>query len=312
MVNFYKNNRTRSSSLTTILTLLICLAVGFAFMEPCFAQDAKKGAKQAAKKNADKLSQELVNPIGPNWLINTYLNVMEKRGDITDETDTYVEWLIQPVMPIPLNKKTGLILMNRPALPIFFKDPVPTMDAMGNFSGLDDLSGIGDLNIQTALGKMAKTDFGKVMWGVGSVLIFPTATEDGSGAEKYSAGPVGMMVAFTKEYSFGAMLNHVWSYAGNDNREDVNQTQFQLFYYKQLGNGWQIGDNPTWTIKSHVDSGEKYNIPIGFGVYKTTYIMGMAWRFGITSRYNLKSFDRWGSDWGVSFTITPVIKNPFM
>jgi hypothetical protein len=268
--------------------------------------------KKTASKDVNKLSQEMVNPIGPYWLLNTYLNVMEKRGDVTDESSTSVEWVVQPVMPIPLSKKTGLILMNRPTLPIFFKDPVPQKNAMGSFSGLDDISGIGDLTLQTAVGKMAHTGFGRLMWGVGADLIFPTASDDMLGAEKYSAGPVVMMVGFTKKYTFGAMLNHVWSYAGNSNRDDVNQTQFQPFYYKQLGNGWQIGDNPTWTIKSNVDSGEKYNIPLGLGIFKTVHIMGTAWRFGVTPRYILKSYDKWGNDWGVSFTITPVIKNPFM
>ena len=102
------------------------------------------------------------------------------------------------------------------------------------------------------------------------------------------------------------------SYAGDEDRDDVDKTQFQIFYYKQLGNGWQIGDNPTWNINSNADSGEKYDIPIGLGIFKTTYLFGTPWRFGITPRYNLKSFDSWGNDWGISFTVTPVVKNPFM
>jgi hypothetical protein len=286
------------------LFLLIIVIISFVF--------PIRAVAQGSTKNADKLSQELVNPIGPNWLINTYLNVMEKKGDITDDSHTGVEWLIQPVMPIPVNKKTGLILMNRPALPIFFRDPVPRKNAMGDMSGFSYDSGIGDLTIQTALGKMAHTDFGSLMWGIGSVLIFPTASEDSLGSEKYSAGPVVMMVGFTKKYSLGAMLDQVWSYAGNNNRDNISRTQFQIFYYLQLGHGWQIGDNPTWTFKSNADSGEQYDIPVGLGIFKTTYIFGTPWRFGITPRYNLKSYDSWGNNWGISFTITPVIKNPFM
>lgn len=266
---------------------------------------------QGATKDANELSKEMVNPIGPHWLLNTYLNVTEKEGDVTDRSRTSTEWLIQPVMPIPLNK-TGLKLMNRPMLPIFLNDPVPQANAMGGFSGFDDLSGIGDLTIQSSLGKMQPTDFGMYMWGVGADLIFPTASKDELGAEKYSAGPVAMLVGFTENYTFGGVVSHVWSYAGDSSREDVNQTQLQLMYFKQLGNGWQIGDNPTATIRSDAQSGEKYDIPIGLGIFKTTHIGDTGWRFGITPRYYLKSHDSWGNDWGISFTITPVIKNPFM
>jgi hypothetical protein len=266
---------------------------------------------QGAAADANELSKEMVNPIGPHWLINTYLNVIQKEGNAAGESRTSVEWLIQPVMPIPLND-TGLKLMNRPALPLFFTDPVPTDRRDIGSSGLDSLTGIGDLTIQSSLGKMQPTDFGMYMWGVGVDLIFPTASEDGLGGEKYSAGPVGMLVGFTPNYTFGTVLSHVWSYAGSDSRADVNRTQVQFMYFKQLGSGWQIGDNPTWSIKAQVDHDEKYDIPIGLGIFKTALIAGSPWRLGLTPRYYLESYDNWGSDWGVSFTITPVVRNPFM
>jgi hypothetical protein len=47
------------------------------------------------------------------------------------------------------------------------------------------------------------------------------------------------------------------------------------------------------------------------GIYKTTFIAGTAWRFGITPRYYVKNHDSWGNQWEVAFTITPVLKNPF-
>lgn len=133
---------------------------------------------QGRTKDANKFSKELVNPIGPNWLINTYLNVTKKDGDIPGGSRTGAEWLLQPVMPVPLdNKKMGLTLMNRPTLPIILKDPVPQTNATGGFSGFDNVSGIGDLMIQTVIGSMPRTDFGMFMWGVGVALMFPTACE---------------------------------------------------------------------------------------------------------------------------------------
>jgi len=291
--------------------LRISIAMGIFFMAPhVFAQDAMKS--MGSMSNMDKLSQEMVNPLGPHWLLNTYVNVMRQNGDITDDTRTASNWLLQPVMPIPINKKTGLILMNRPAITVFFDKPTPTANAMGQFSGIKSYSGNGDLTMQTALGKMTPNKAGKLMAGAGTVLVFPTASRDELGAEKYSAGPVVMAVELTPKYTYGAMFNHIWSYAGNDDRDNVSQTQLQFIYYKQLGNGWQIGDNPTWNMEHNAPSGEKYDLPIGLGIFKTTTLRGSAWRFGITPRYFIKSNERWGNDWGISFTITPVTKNPFM
>jgi len=292
-----------------MLRISIAMAI-FSMALHVFAQDDMKSMGGMSKM--DKLSQEMVNPLGPNWLINTYANVIRQNGDITDDSRTATNWLLQPVMPIPINKKTGLILMNRPAIMVFFDKPTPTRNVMGQFSGINSYSGVGDLTLQTALGKMTPNKAGKLMWGAGTVLVFPTASSDELGAEKYSAGPVVMAVELTSKYTYGAMLNHFWSYAGDDEREDISQTQFQLIYYKQLGNGWQIGDNPTWSMEHKAPSDEKYNLPIGLGIFKTATFMGSPWRFGITPRYFIKSNERWGNDWGVNFTITPVIKNPFM
>jgi hypothetical protein len=158
---------------------------------------------------------------------------------------------------------------------------------------------------------MPKAKFGMYMWGVGTALMFPTANQDDLGSGHYSIGPAGMLVGFTKKYTFGVVANQVWSYAGNESRQSVNQTQIQPLYYMQLGNGWQLGDNPTWTFKWEEGSKERYDMPIGLGLFKTTFIGKMPWRFGVTGRYYLKSNENWGEDWAVSFTITPVLKNPF-
>jgi hypothetical protein len=263
------------------------------------------------KGDLNQLSKELVNPIGPNWLINTYLNTDKMHGDVTDESRSSTEWLLQPVMPIPLDhKKMGLTMMNRLTLPIIFDKSFPQMDT-NDFSGFKKKAGLGDLTIQTSFGSMPKTSFGMYMWGVGMDLMFPTASADELGSGKYSAGPSGMLVGYTTDYTFGCVLSHAWSFAGKSNRKNVSTSKIQPLYYKQLGNGWQVGDNPTWSIDWKAESGDSYEMPIGLGLFKTSYIHGVAWRLGVTPRYYIKTHKSWGNDWEVSFTITPVLKNPF-
>ncbi len=253
----------------------------------------------------EALSKELINPISMTWKLDNFIEVNKVAGDATNKESTSVVWNIQPVAPIMLGK-SGYILMNRPALPIFFKQPVLT-----DTSQVTNVSGIGDLTLQSAIGKMPKTSWGSYMWGGGLGLTLPVANSEELGSGKYSAGPIVMLVGFSQNYTFGSVISHVWSYAGASDRVNVNQSIVQPLYYRQLGGGWQIGDNPQWMINWDDPTAEKYNIPVGIGIFKTLLIANSPWRLGVTPRYYFKSNPNFGNEWGVNFTITKVVKNPF-
>lgn len=205
-----------------IQSVINSLFLGLILTMVVFGSPVQAGS-QEQHRDVDQLSKELVNPIGPNWLINTYFNVTKKDGDITNKSRTSKELLFQPVLPIPLDdKEMGLTLMNRPTLPVILSNSVPKTDEYGNFSGFNSATGIGDLMIQTAIGSMPHASFGMYMWGVGVALMFPTASDDDIGSEKYSAGPSGMLVGYTEKWTFGIVANQVWSYAGDSDREYVN------------------------------------------------------------------------------------------
>jgi len=257
----------------------------------------------------DALSKELVNPIGMKWKLNNFVEVDKVSGDATSENSTSSIWNMQPVMPIMMGS-SGYTLMNRPSLPIYINKPVLKNINNQNIH-VNDISGIGDLTLQSSIGKMPKTSWGSYMWGGGLGITLPTASKDELGTGKYSAGPTGMLVGFTQNYTFGFVAAHEWSFAGDSDRKNVNQSVFQPLYYMQLGGGWQIGDNPQWKLNWGQPTGEKYNIPIGLGLFKTMKISGSPWRFGLTPRYYIKSNERFGSKWGMNFTITKVIQSPF-
>jgi hypothetical protein len=272
------------------------------FTSACFSQESKT--------NLDSISREFVNPISSFWTVNDYFEVNQKAGNITNESRTSVNWMIQPVMPIPLNK-SGLKLMNRPELSIMLYNPIPTTDT-NSITTFNNHVGLGDFLLISSLGKMGKTKWGMFMWGAGLTFIFPTASNKELGSGKYSLGPSGMLVGFSKISTFGIVVTQGWSYAGDPNRKKVNQMSFQLIYFFQIKNGWQVGDNPTWTFNWNGKSGDKYNIPIGFGIYKSTTIGKSLFRFGITPRYYLKTMESWGNVWGINFVISPMLKNPFV
>ena len=60
------------------------------------------------------------------------------------------------------------------------------------------------------------------------------------------------------------------------------------------------------------DSDEAWTVPIGIGLAKTTKIGKIPWKFQLQLQKFVAKPDSFGPDWLIKFTITPVIKNPFI
>ncbi len=67
-----------------------------------------------------------------------------------------------------------------------------------------------------------------LVWGVGPALLLPTATDDALGIKKWGAGPNALVLKLQGQWTYGALVNHIWSYAGNG-PNDVNASFFQPF-----------------------------------------------------------------------------------
>ena len=160
---------------------------------------------------------------------------------------------IQPVVPIGLGSRWNLI--TRAVLPVI-SQPAP---------GTDRTNGIGDLNL-TAFFSPRKPS--KVIWGVGPALIFPTATDDVLGTDKWSAGPSVVALTIRGPWVVGALVSNVWSFAGNDMRNDVNAFLLQYFVNYNYPSGWYLTTSPIVTSNWDADSGEKWTVPFGGGFGK--------------------------------------------
>jgi hypothetical protein len=132
-------------------------------------------------KDMNKLSQALVNPLSGVWNINNNIEVAHREGSVSPEEHTSTSWMVQLLLTAKLTD-SGWTTMNRPSLPIFLGSAVVRKDASGQFDDIEKVSGIGDITIQSNLGKNTKTSFGSVMWGFGLSLALPTATDDALGS----------------------------------------------------------------------------------------------------------------------------------
>jgi len=123
-------------------------------------------------------------------------------------------------------------------------------------------SGFGDFNILAVY--LMDVGMPAVSFGVGPLLILPTATEERLGSEKYSAGIANVLFdARSRIFQYGYLLTWQHSFAGDADRATVNIAALQPFALLQLGGGTYLRSVGIWYYDIEQ---EKYSIPIGLGV----------------------------------------------
>jgi hypothetical protein len=64
------------------------------------------------------------------------------------------------------------------------------------------------------------------------------------------------------------LAQNTWSYAGADDRGDVNFFFSQIFVTKNLPKGWYINSAPVITSNWEAPSGQQWTVPLGAGFGK--------------------------------------------
>ena len=85
----------------------------------------------------------------------------------------------------------------------------------------------------------------------------------------------------------------------------------QYFYVINVKDGWQIGSSPTFSYNHEAASGQRWTVPVGIGVNKTSILNGRPWRFGLQFWSYVEAPDAFGPDWQVRFTVSPVVNLPW-
>jgi len=212
----------------------------------CFAAIAQNDQEN----QSSNLEQQIQNPIASLISVPFQNNVDFNTGPYDRSRNTLN---IQPVIPFSLNEKLNLI--TRTIVPIISQ---PT--------GMDDSEfGLGDVNLSLFL-TPAKPS--KVIYGGGVALGLPTASNEFLGTEKWSAGPSFVVLVQPKGWTIGALAQNTWSYAGADDRGDVNFFFSQVFATKNLSKGWYVNSAPIITANWEAPSGEQWTVPLGAGFGK--------------------------------------------
>ncbi|WP_149284229.1 hypothetical protein [Halomonas binhaiensis] len=171
-------------------------------------------------------------------------------GDINDSDETANQFWLRFATPFSLGDSRWLL---RTSLPI---NSYPT--APGGHSE----TGLGDLN--TFASYLFDTGSSKISFGIGPQVTAPTASEDTLGSEQWSAGLVNVLFnAESAKFQYGYLAGWQHSFAGDDDRENVNSATLQPFAYYQLGNGNYLRGAPIWSYNFENDN---YSVPLGLGI----------------------------------------------
>ncbi len=197
----------------------------------------------AAQRNADDLAQQLSNPVAALISVPLQLNYDTGYSPGKDK------WIlnIQPVVPISITDDWNMI--SRTILPLIAQDD----------------SGLGDITQSLFFSPKRPTASSWII-GVGPALLIPTGS-NGFSLDQWAAGPTAVMLKQEGSWTYGALVNQLWSFSNSGSARDVNAMFLQPFVAKGLGGGRTVSLN---TESTYDWNGGGWTIPVNLSFSKVT------------------------------------------
>lgn len=259
------------------------------------AADPASIAPPPAADDAQELVKQLSNPIAS--LISFPLQNNYDWGMGPSDDGTQYKLNIQPVIPIGLNENWNMI--SRTIVPVIVQNKVlPTFP-----NGDNDQAGIGD-TVQSLFFSPKKPTGGGLIWGIGPVFYLPTATDDLIGAQKWGMGPTVVALKQMHGWTVGFLANHIWSVAGDNDRDDVSATFIQPFVSFATPKATTFSLNTESTYDWVHD---QWTVPVNIGVAQLFKPKTFGLPFPIQLQVGLRHYfvkPLGGPENGVRFTIT--------
>jgi len=294
------------------LTLLALLA-------PLRAQETDQAAE---------LAKQLSNPVASLISVPFQANYDTGAGPTNDGWKFTLN--IQPVVPISISKDWNVIIRtilpiiaqkdlfyrevpDFPGLPRDVRNQIPPGLRDAAEEAAEDLyndavkknpqnryqSGLGDTLMSYFLSPKEPTA-GGLIWGAGPVFLFPTASHPFLGGGKWGAGPTIVALKQTHGWTYGVLANHVWSFAGDSDRNDISSTFVQPFI------SYTTKTHTTFTLntESTYDWNEsQWTVPINLVAAQLFKVGKLPVQFAIGGRYYAEG-PSGAPEWGLRAVFT--------
>jgi hypothetical protein len=159
---------------------------------------------------------------------------------------------------------------------------------------------IGD-TVQSLFFSPKQPTSGGLIWGVGPVLLLPTASNEALGSERWGLGPTAVVLKQAGPWTIGALANHIESVAGKDHRADISATFLQPFLSYITRTKTTIGLS---TEATYDWEGETWSVPINVTVNQLLKIGRLPAQLGGGVRYWADSPAGGPASWGYRIQLT--------
>jgi hypothetical protein len=202
---------------------------------------------------------------------------------------------IQPVVPISISEDWNLII--RTIVPVIYQEALDNRPGAPASVGQSH-AGLGDTTQSFFFSP--KNPVGGWILAAGPVGYYPTATSDYLGSGQWGAGPTVLALRQEHGFTYGVLANQIWSFAGQQDRTEVNATYLQPFaaFTTKTYTTFALNTESTYDWQS-----EHATVPMNFMVQQVLKIAGHPVAFQAGYRYYIEKPDG-GPDWGLRFTVT--------
>ena len=268
------------------MRFLVCLLASCSVAR-AVAQDAA-----ASGSDAEHIAKQLSNPVATLVSVPLQFNWDQGVGP-DDDLRTIVNF--QPVVPFALTEHWNVI--TRMILPHV------SQPSLG--PGLSSDSGVGDVQLSAFLSPVGSKG---TTWGVGPIVALPMTTDPLLGSGKWSVGPTAVMVMNQGQWTYGALVNHLWSFAdtGDIERDEVNQSYLQPFLAYHTKNALTLTLSSEAIANWEAPSGEEWTVPIVFTVSKVTKLGPFPFSFGAGTGVYVER-PQGAPEWKLRFTATLIL-----
>ena len=248
------------------------------------ADDETSDEADLAKKLQNPVASLISVPIQNNWDFGIgTANAMKYTANI------------QPVVPLSISENWNLII--RTILPVIYQEATDNSPGAPASVGKSH-AGLGDTTQSFFFSPKNPVD-GWIL-GAGPAGFYPTATTDYLGGGKWGAGPTVVALQQRNGFTYGILANQIWSFAGQENRQNINSTFIQPFvsFTTKTYTTFAVNTETTYDWQA-----EHATVPMNVTIQQLIKIGKQPIAIQAGYRYYIEKPDG-GPDWGLRFTIT--------